>query len=104
MNLCDIVPKWIIQRGNQPTKMKAAQQKNKKLLMWQVLFKSKVDGVMEGIADCVVGKGTAVSGEDTARQPEELREAQLIHINEDTVVMERMKLAQGKGCPAKTSH
>lgn len=44
MNPCDISPKWIIQRGNQPTKIKEAQQRNKNLLMWQVVFKLNVDG------------------------------------------------------------
>lgn len=41
-------------------------------------------------------RGTAASGEIPARRPEELREGQLIRINEDTVVMQRMKMAQGK--------
>lgn len=37
-----------------------------------------------------------MSGENVAGRPEEHGEAQLIHINEDMVVMERMKMAPGK--------
>lgn len=55
----------------------------------------------EGRADCIEGRGTTVSGENVTRWPEELREAQLIQINEGMVIMERMKMAQGKGCLQK---
>lgn len=43
-----------------------------------------------------VVRDTAASGENAARRPEELREGHLIRINEDTVVMQRTKMAQGK--------